>query len=142
MRTYALKSKDIQRKWWLVDADGKVLGRMASRIAKILQGKHKPNYSPYLDAGDHVIVINAEKVLLTGKKVKQKVYYRHSGYPDGLKKIKFLEMLNKNPEMIIIQAVKGMLPHNKLGRAMLRKLKVYSGSQHPHQAQKPELLEI
>jgi len=132
--------KEENKNWYLIDAQRHVLGRMASKISKLLQGKHKPTYEPYLDKGDYVVVINAEKIILTGGKEKKKVYYYHSGYPGGLRKVSFLELLEKNPSKIIMLAVKGMLPHNKLGRAMLKKLKVYRGLQHPHQAQTPQLL--
>ncbi len=142
VKTYVVKPSDIKREWYLVDAGGKTLGRLASEIAKILQGKHKPIYTPHLDVGDYVIVINAEKVRVTGKKLDQKIYYRHSGYPGGLKSISLREQLKKHPTRVIRTAVKGMLPKNRLGRKMIKKLKVYSGDSHPHQAQKPKLLEI
>lgn len=143
MKTYMAKPKEVVRKWYIVDAEGKPLGRMASEIAKILRGKHKPTYTPHVDVGDHVIVINAEKVLLTGNnKLEQKKYRRHSGYPGGLKEVSYSVLMEKNPEKVIELAVKGMLPGNSLGRAMYRKLKVYRGSEHNHQAQKPEVLEL
>jgi len=142
MRTESAKAEQIERKWYLVDAEGKVLGRLASRIAHILQGKHKPYYTPHLDTGDHVVVINADKVKVTGKKASQKVYYRHSGYPGGLKEIPYSKVLQEHPERILIHAVRGMLPKNKLGRKMLKKLRVYAGPDHPHQAQRPELLDL
>ena len=142
MKTYTPKATEIERAWWVVDAEGKVLGRLASEIAKVLRGKHKPMYTPHLDTGDHVVVINAEKVRLTGKKEEQKTYFRHSGYMGGDKHIPFEEMREKHPERIIELAVKGMLPKNNLGRLMLKKLKVYAGPEHPHEAQKPEKLEI
>lgn len=142
MKTYTPKATEIERAWWVVDAEGKVLGRLASEIARILRGKHKPMYTPHLDTGDHVVVINAEKIRLTGKKEKQKTYFRHSGYMGGEKHIPFEEMRAKHPERVIELAVKGMLPKNNLGRLMLKKLKVYAGSEHPHEAQQPETLEI
>jgi large subunit ribosomal protein L13 len=136
------KAAEIQREWYVVDAAGKTLGRLATRIATILRGKHKPGYTPHLDMGDYVIVVNAEKVMLTGRKRQQKVYYRHSGYMGGLKEISFERMLAEFPERVIRLAVRGMLPHNSLGRRMLKKLKVYAGPDHPHQAQQPESLEL
>ena len=142
MKTYTVKGDYTDRKWYVINADGLVLGRLASRIASILRGKHKPIYSPHLDLGDFVIVINAEKIRITGRKTEQKVYYRHSGYPGGLKTVPLNKMMDKKPERILEKAVKGMLPHNRLGRKMYRKLKVYTGSEHPHQAQKPEQLEL
>ena len=142
MKTYSVKADEIQREWYLIDAEGKTLGRLASEIAKILRGKHKPIYSPHLDCGDYVIVINAEKIRVTGRKLDQKIYYRHSGYPGGLKSITLREQLAKHPERVIKAAVKGMLPKNRLGRKMLKKLKVYAGASHPHQAQQPKVLEL
>jgi len=142
MKTYATKAQDIKRKWYVVDAEGKVLGRLASRVAHILKGKHKPIYSPHLDTGDHVIVVNADKVVLTGKKLSQKVYYRHSGYPGGLKSVTAAKLMQQKPESIIRHAVRGMLPKNSLGRQMLKKLKVYAGQEHPHQAQRPTPLKL
>lgn len=130
------------KKWYLINAQEQVLGRMSSKIATLLQGKHKPTYEPHLDQGDYVVVINAEKIRLTGKKEEKKIYYYHTGYPGGIKEVKFQELLKKNPSKIIMLAVKGMLPHNKLGRAMIKKLKIYSGSNHPHQSQIPQSLEI
>ena len=135
-------SSNIERKWYIVDATGKVLGRLASRVATILRGKHKPEYAPHLDVGDHVIVINAEKVVLTGKKLEQKEYRRFSGYPGGLKRIKYEKLMKEKPEFVVEKAIKGMLPHTKLGRKMAKKLRVYRGPEHPHQAQKPEPLEL
>jgi large subunit ribosomal protein L13 len=135
MKTYSTKTKDIERQWHVVDASGKTLGRLASQIASLLMGKHKPIYVTYLDTGDYVIVLNAAKVRVTGRKIKQKVYYRHSGYPGGLRATTLGEMLAAHPTRVIEHAVKGMLPHNRLGRAMLKKLKVYAGDNHPHQAQ-------
>lgn len=136
------KSKEVTRKWYLVDAEGKVLGRLATRIAMILRGKTKAIYTPHVDTGDQVIVINASKVAVTGRKLKQKLYRSYSGYPGGLKEKNLETMLKRKPEEVIIRAVKGMLPHNKLGRKMLRKLKVYKGASHPHQAHRPEILEV
>lgn len=141
MKTYAVKGGEIQRNWVVVDASGQTLGRLASRIATILKGKHKPIYSPHLDVGDFVVVVNAEKIHVSGNKLLEKVYYRHSGYPGGLKRETLRTLLARRPERVIELAVKGMLPHNPLGRAMLRKLKVYAGPTHPHTAQQPtELL--
>ena len=142
MKTPTAKMENLQRDWHLVDASRKVLGRLASEIAQILRGKHKPIYSPHLDTGDHVIVINAKKVVLTGKKPQNKIYYRHSGYPGGLKAISYEPIAAQDPERILRMAVKGMLPHNALGRQIFRKLRVYSGAEHPHSAQKPVGLEI
>ncbi len=142
MKTYTPKATDIERKWWVVDAEDMVLGRLASQVAQILRGKHKPMYSPHLDTGDYVIVVNAEKVRLTGKKAEQKTYFRHTGYMGGDKHIPFAKMLDEQPEKVIELAVKGMLPKNNLGRLMRKKLKVYAGSDHAHEAQQPEKLEI
>ena len=136
------KQKDVTRRWFLVDAKGKILGRLATRVAMILRGKTKAIYTPHVDTGDEVIVINASKVAVTGKKLEQKLYRHYSGYPGGLKEKNLETMLKKKPEEVIIRAVKGMLPHNKLGRKMLRKLKVYRGASHPHQAHRPEILEV
>ena len=137
MKTHSTKPSDINRGWYLVDAEGQTLGRLASEIAKVLRGKHKPIYAPHLDTGDYVIVINAEKVHVTGNKLDQKMYHRHSGYPGGLKSITLREQLKRHPSRVIRSAVRGMLPHNRLGRATIRKLKVYAGDAHPHQAQQP-----
>ncbi len=142
MKTYVAKPEEIKREWWIVDAQGKTLGRLASEVARILRGKHKPYYTPHLDCGDYVIVINAEKIHVTGKKLDDKIYYRHSGYPGGLKSFTLREMLKRRPTRVIRKAVWGMLPHNRLGRRMIKKLKVYAGEKHPHQAQKPKPLEI
>ena len=142
MRTYSTKPTEIERQWFVVDAQGQTLGRLASEIAKILKGKHKPIYTPHLDTGDFVIVINAEKVHVTGNKMDQKMYYRHSGYPGGLTSITLREQLKRHPTRVIRSAVKGMLPHNRLGRATLKKLKVYAGDAHPHEAQQPKHLEF
>ncbi len=140
MKTHAVKSAEIQRQWYVVDATGEPLGRLASRIATILKGKHKTLYSPHLDVGDFVVVINAEKVHLSGKKLEQKVYHHHSGYPGGLKTEAVSRVLQTHPTRVIERAVRGMLPHNALGRHMLAKLKVYAGPTHPHAAQMPRPL--
>jgi large subunit ribosomal protein L13 len=142
MKTYSTKPSEIEREWYVVDAEGQTLGRLASEIAKILKGKHKPIYAPHLDTGDFVVVINAEKIHVTGRKMDQKMYYRHSGYPGGLTAITLRDQLKRHPTRVIRSAVKGMLPHNRLGRAMMRKLKVYAGGSHPHQAQQPRPLEL
>ncbi len=142
MKTYLTPVKDIERKWYVVDAQDKILGRLASEIAMRLRGKHKPNYSTFMDTGDFVIVVNAEKVKLTGKKWDDKVYYRHTGYLGGLKQQTAREILEKKPEDLVMKAVRGMLPKNTLGRKQLKKLKVYVGSEHPHEAQQPEKLEL
>ncbi|HEY8342379.1 MAG TPA: 50S ribosomal protein L13 [Calditerricola sp.] len=142
MRTYMAKKGEVERKWYVVDAAGQTLGRLASQVAAILRGKHKPQYTPHVDTGDFVIVINADKVVLTGKKLDKKIYYRHSGYPGGLKKTTARQMLENKPEEMIERAVWGMLPKNRLGRKLIKKLKVYRGSEHPHQAQQPEVLEL
>jgi large subunit ribosomal protein L13 len=142
MKTYSAKPDEIERKWYLVDAQGKVLGRLATEIASILRGKKKPIFSPHMDTGDNVVVINAEKVVVTGKKREQKLYRHHSGYPGGLQEKTFADLLERKPEQIVRLAVKGMLPHNRLGRRMLRKLRVYAGSNHPHVAQAPEPIEL
>ena len=142
MKTYSVKQADITRSWWLVDADGLALGRLAAELAKILKGKNKPIYTTHLDVGDHVIVINAEKVMLTGNKLQKKIYYRHSGYPGGLKEIPYEVLMRDKPELVVEKAVRGMLPKNRLGRSMLKKLHVYSGPDHPHAAQKPDELSL
>lgn len=142
MKTYMANAADVERKWFVVDVEGKVLGRAASEIAKILRGKHKPDFTPHVDTGDYVIVLNADKVLLTGKKLDQKMYRHHSGYVGNLKEIKYRNFLAKRPEKAFELAVKRMLPKNSLGRKMFKKLKVYAGSEHKHQAQKPEVLEL
>ena len=142
MKTFMAKAQEVERKWYVVDADGKTLGRLASEVAKILRGKHKPIYTPHVDTGDHVIVINAEKVRLTGKKLDQKMYRRHSQYPGGLKEIPYRQLMEKRPTEAVYKAVKGMLPKNSLGRKMLKKLRVYAGPDHKHEAQQPEMLEI
>ena len=142
MKTYTARAEDIEREWFLVNAEGKTLGRLASEIAKVLRGKHKPLYTPHLDCGDYVIVVNADKVQVTGRKLDQKMYYRHSGYPGGIKSISLRNQLQKHPERVLQAAVRGMLPKNRLGRKMFKKLKVYAGSTHPHAAQRPKPLEI
>ena len=142
MKTHTPKASEIERRWWLVDATDKTLGRLATELARILRGKHKPIYTPHLDTGDYIVILNAEKVRLTGSKADKKTYFRHSGYMGGEKQIPFRRMLETHPERIIELAVKGMLPKNTLGRAMRKKLKVYAGSEHPHQGQNPQPLEI
>ncbi len=142
MNTYVVKGNSIERKWYVVDASGLTLGRLASQVAAILRGKNKPTFTPNLDTGDYVIVVNADKVVLTGKKLEKKLYYHHTGYPGGLKDVSAGKMMAKNPERVIELAVKGMLPKNALGRQMYRKLKVYAGPEHEHQAQKPEVLTL
>ena len=142
MKTYMAKPQEVKRKWYVVDAEGKPLGRLASEIAKILRGKNKTVFTPHVDCGDFVILINAEKIGVTGKKMEQKMYYRHSGYIGNLKVTNLGKLMKSSPDYVIRKAVKGMLPHNTLGKKLLRKLKVYSGSNHPHKAQKPEVLEI
>lgn len=140
--THITKPSDVDRKWYIVDATGHTLGRLSSKIAHILRGKHKPIYSTHVDTGDYIIVINADKIEVTGKKLDQKIYRRHSGWSGGLKEVNLKTMMEKKPDQVIIHAVKGMLPKNTLGRNMLKKLKVYVGSEHEHLAQKPEVLEI
>lgn len=142
MKSFIAKPAEVERKWYVVDADGKTLGRLASEVASVLRGKNKPTFTPHVDCGDYVIVINAEKVAVTGKKRAEKIYKKHTGYPGGLREITFDKLQQKKPEEIIRHAVKGMLPDGKLGRQMFKKLKVYAGSEHPHTAQKPETLEI
>ncbi len=142
MKTYSAKPAEITRKWLLVDAEGMVLGRLASQVAALLRGKHKPIYTPHVDTGDHVIIINADKVVLTGKKLTDKMHYRHSGYPGGFRATPYGELLAKRPEDVVRMVVKGMLPHNTLGKLMLRKLKVYQGAEHPHEAQQPETITL
>lgn len=142
MKSYMAKPNEVERKWYVIDAEGKVLGRLASEIAKILSGKNKPIYTPHVDTGDYVIVINADKVRLTGKKLQQKSYKYHTGYPGGLREISYDRLLKEKPEKAIELAVKGMLPKNSLGRSMGRKLKVYRGPEHNHEAQKPVVYEF
>ena len=140
--TYSAKKSDNLEKWWVVDAEGAVLGRLASQVAARLRGKHNPLYTPHVDCGDSVIIINADKIMLTGRKLQQKMYYRHSGYIGGLKSITAEKLLQKRPEDVIRFAVKGMLPKNRLGTDLYKKLKVYAGSQHPHEAQQPQPLDL
>jgi len=142
MRTYTPKADEIERKWWVVDAAGRPLGRLATEIARVLRGKHKPMYTPHLDTGDHVVVVNASQVVLTGNKADQKTYFRYSGYMGHEKHIPFRRMAGAHPERIVEMAVKGMMPKNALGRAMYKKLKVYAGGDHPHQSQQPQPLDI
>jgi len=142
VRTFSPKAADVERQWYVIDATGVVLGRLASQIATLLRGKHKPIFAPHVDTGDFVIVVNADKVVLTGKKLDQKKAYRHSGYPGGLRALPYRELMEKRPEIAVEKAVKGMLPKNSLGRKMAKKLKVYAGPDHPHQAQKPVPFEI
>lgn len=142
MKTFSAKPDSVQRDWYVVDATGKTLGRLASEIATRLRGKHKPEYTPHVDTGDYIVVVNAEKVQVTGNKANDKIYYRHSGFPGGLKKTNFQMLIEKHPQRAIELAVKGMMPRNPLGRAMLRKLKVYAGNEHPHTAQQPQALDI
>ena len=142
MKTTSIRINEINRDWFIVDAENQTLGRLASEIAQILRGKKKPFFTPHMDMGDFVIVINAEKVKVTGKKEKNKTYFRHSGFPGGMTQINFKKVIQDYPERIIINAVKGMLPHNRLGRAILKQLKVFSGPNHPHNAQQPKLLEL
>ncbi|HHY29841.1 MAG TPA: 50S ribosomal protein L13 [Syntrophaceticus sp.] len=142
MRTYMAKPDEVQRKWYLIDAEDKTLGRLATEVARILRGKHKPTFTPHIDTGDHVIVVNAEKVKVTGNKFKDKQYYRHTGYPGGLKVINFAALISKKPEQVIEKAVWGMIPHNRLGRSVIKKLRVYRGPNHPHAAQSPEVWEM
>ncbi len=142
MKSYMAKPNEIERKWYVVDAEGKTLGRLASEVAKLLRGKHKPIFTPHVDTGDHVIVINCSKVVLTGKKLDQKLYRRHSGYPGGLKEVPYRSFMKDNSEKAVYLAVKGMLPKNKLGRKSIKKLKLYAGSDHKQEAQKPEVYEF
>jgi large subunit ribosomal protein L13 len=142
LKTISAKPEEVERGWYVVDAQGQTLGRLASRVATVLRGKHKPIYTPHVDCGDYVIVVNAEKIHVTGQKMTQKSYYRHSGYPGGLKEVVLRDQLQKFPERVIESAVRGMLPKNRLGRSMFKKLKVYAGPNHPHQAQQPQSLEF
>jgi large subunit ribosomal protein L13 len=142
MKTYNVTKEEIQREWVLVDAEGQTLGRLASRIAAILRGKHKPLFAPWLDCGDYVIVVNAGKIKVTGNRMDSKVYYRHSGYMGGLKSVTLRRQLDEHPERVLAAAVRGMLPNNRLGRKMAKKLKLYAGSDHPHAAQQPKKLEL
>ncbi|WP_154223131.1 50S ribosomal protein L13 [Marinicella rhabdoformis] len=142
MKTFSAKAEEINREWFLIDAEGKTLGRMASEIALRLRGKHKPEFTPHVDTGDYIVVVNAEKLHVTGNKLNDKMYHHHTGYVGNLKSIALKDLLAKHPERVIEKAVKGMLPKNSLGRQMYRKLKVYSGSEHPHAAQEPKVLDI
>ncbi len=142
IKTYVTKPADIERQWWVVDAEGQTLGRLATKIAMILRGKHKPIYSPHLDTGDYVIVVNCDKIVVTGKRLDEKEYHRYSGYPGGLRSVTLREQLAKHPERVIEAAVRGMLPKGPLGRQMYRKLKVYTTAEHPHEAQQPKTLDL
>jgi large subunit ribosomal protein L13 len=142
VKTTSARAEDVQRDWYVVDAQGLTLGRLATRIATVLRGKHKPIYTPHVDCGDYVIVINAEQIHTTGQKLTQKIYYRHSNYPGGLKEVSLRDQLQKFPNRVLEAAVRGMLPKNRLGRQMFRKLKIYAGPNHPHEAQKPKSLEL
>ena len=142
MKTFMAKAETVQRKWYIVDAEGKTLGRLASKVASILRGKHKPIYTPHVDTGDHVIILNAEKIILTGKKLDQKLYRHHSQYPGGLKEVTYRILMATKPEFAFFEAVRGMLPHNSLGRGMIKKLRIYQGTEHDHEAQLPEVLEL
>jgi large subunit ribosomal protein L13 len=142
LETYIPKLNEINQKWLIVDADGQILGRLASEVASILRGKNKPIFTPHMDVGDHVIIINAGKIRVTGKKAKTKKYYRHTGYPGGLRSDSYSDLIKSNPARILEKAIWGMLPHNKLGKKIYKKLKIYAGNEHPHEAQKPEKIEI
>ncbi|PSR21885.1 MAG: 50S ribosomal protein L13 [Sulfobacillus acidophilus] len=142
MSTYMARPADVTHKWYVIDAAGKPLGRVATAAATLLRGKHKPIYTPHIDTGDYVIIVNAEKVVLTGRKLDQKIYFRHSGYEGGLKRTVYRQLMAKKPDFAVEKAIRGMLPHNRLGRAMFKKLKVYRGSEHPHAAQQPDQWEV
>lgn len=142
MKTFSAKPQDVRSDWYIVDATDKVLGRLATEVARRLRGKHKPEYTPHVDTGDYIVVVNAEKIRVTGNKEEDKVYHRHTGYPGGIKSVKLTDLRAKNPTRIVEKAVKGMLPKNSLGRAMFSKLRVYAGSDHQHLAQQPKVLEI
>ena len=142
MKTFTAKPESVQRDWYVIDADGKTLGRLATEIARRLRGKHKPEYTPHADVGDYIVVVNCEKVAVTGRKAEDKMYYKHTGFPGGIREINFAKLIVRKPEMIIEKAVQGMLPKGPLGRAMFRKLKVYAGSEHQHAAQQPQVLDI
>lgn len=142
MKTYVVTPSDVEREWFVVDAAGETLGRLASKIAPILRGKHKPMFTPRMDVGDYVVVINAEKIAVTGRKREQKMYYRHTQYPGGFRAMRLEEMLDKHPTRVVEYAVRGMLPKNRLGQATIKKLKVYAGESHPHEAQQPQPLEL
>lgn len=137
--TYMAKPSEVESKWYILDAEGKSLGRVATEAARLLRGKHKPTYTPHIDTGDHVIILNADKAVLTGKKADQKFAYHHSGYPGGLKSISYAKLMETKPELAMEYAVKGMIPHNRLGKQMLKKLRIYKGAEHNHMAQKPEV---
>lgn len=141
-KSFTPRAGDIERSWYVVDADGKTLGRLASQIAHVLRGKHKPTYSPHMDVGDHIVVINAEKIRVTGRKAEQKVYYRHTGHPGGLRTTTYEDMMDKHPDRILRTAIKGMMPNNVLGRQMFKKLRIYAGAEHGHTAQQPQVLDI
>lgn len=141
-RSYMAKPEEVVRKWYVVDASGRTLGRLASKVASILRGKHKATFTPHVDTGDYVIIVNADKIVLTGNKLRDKMYYRHTQYPGGLRSMTYGQFLAKSPDKLVERAVRGMLPHNRLGRSMIKKLKVYASADHPHQAQKPEVLEV
>jgi large subunit ribosomal protein L13 len=142
MKSFIPRAEDMQKRWYVIDAEGKILGRLATRVARLLTGKDKPIYTPFLDTGDHVIIINAEKIRLSGKKLTDKMYRRHTGYPGGLREVSAEVLMSKNPGKLVREAVIGMLPKTKLGRAMRKKLKIYRGAQHPHQAQQPEKMAV
>ena len=142
MKTYSIKAEEIHKDWFVADADNKALGRLASKVAQILKGKHKPTYTPHMDMGDFVVVVNAEKIRVSGKKEMQKTYFSHSGYPGGTKEVDLYTMRRRFPERVIQNAVKGMLPHNRLGRQIMRNLKIYSGPDHPHSSQQPKVMEF
>ncbi len=142
MKTYSIKAEEIHKDWFVADADNKALGRLASKVAQILKGKHKPTYTPHMDMGDFVVVVNAEKIRVSGKKEMQKTYFSHSGYPGGTKEVDLYTMRRLHPERVIQNAVKGMLPHNRLGRQIMRNLKIYSGPDHPHSSQQPKVMEF
>ena len=142
MKTFSAKAESVTRDWYIVDAEGKTLGRLAAAVATRLRGKHKPEYTPHVDTGDYIVIVNAEKIGVTGNKATQKIYYSHTGYPGGIKDITFEKLIDKAPERVIQSAVKGMLPRGPLGREMFRKLKIYAGTEHPHTAQQPQVLEL
>ncbi|HVF12762.1 MAG TPA: 50S ribosomal protein L13 [Actinomycetota bacterium] len=141
-KTHSVKASEIQREWWVVDADGLILGRLAAEVAHVLRGKHKPVFAPHLDTGDHVVIVNADKVRLSGNKLADKKWYRHSGYPGGLRELPYDRLMQERPQLVVEKAIKGMLPRNRLGRSMSSKLKVYSGPDHPHAAQNPKTMTI
>ncbi|MDD4568748.1 MAG: 50S ribosomal protein L13 [Tepidanaerobacteraceae bacterium] len=140
MSTFMAKKEEVKRDWYVIDASGKPLGRLATKVAMILRGKHKPTYTPHVDTGDYVVIVNADKAILTGKKMDNKMYYNHTGYPGGIKAQNFRSFMSKSPEKVVYKAIWGMLPHNVLGRQMIKKLKIYKGEQHPHEAQQPQPL--